>query len=45
MFREQRRTLFKNKKNVLVDHFHENTPKKVKKQLIKEGAISQCVPM
>lgn len=44
MFNDQRKTIFKNKTNVLVDNFYENTPKKIKTKLIKEGAISQCVP-
>jgi len=43
MFNDQRKTIFKNKTNVLVDNFYENTPKKIKNKLIKEGAISQCV--
>lgn len=41
-FNDQRKTVFKNKTNVLVDNFYENTPKKIKNKLIKEGAISQC---
>lgn len=45
MFTAQRKSIFKNKRNVLINGFHENTPKKLKKQLQKEGAISQCVPM
>jgi hypothetical protein len=44
-YTSQRKTIFKNKRNVLINGFHENTPKKLKKQLLKEGAISQCVPM
>jgi len=43
MFNNDRKTIFKNKTNVLVDNFYENTPKKIKNKLIKEGAISQCV--
>jgi len=45
IFNKQRKSIFKNKTNVLVDNFYENTPVKIKKQLIKEGAISQCLPM
>lgn len=45
VFNNQRKEIFKNKTNVLIDNFYENTPAKVKKQLLKEGAISQCVPM
>jgi hypothetical protein len=45
LYTSQRKTIFKNKRNVLINGFHENTPKKLKKQLLKEGAISQCVPM
>lgn len=44
IFNNQRKKIFNNKTNVLVDHFYEKTPEHVKKQLIKEGAISQCVP-
>jgi hypothetical protein len=44
MYNKQRKDIFKNKSNVLIDNFYENTPNKIKKQLIKEGAISQCVP-
>jgi len=43
MFNNDRKTIFKNKTNVLVDNFYENTPKKIKNKLIKEGAISQCI--
>jgi hypothetical protein len=45
IFNNQRKTIFNNKKNVLVDNFYENTPDKIKKQLLKEGAISQCIPI
>ena len=41
----QRKSIFKNKTNVLIDNFYENTPGKIKNQLVKEGAISQCIPM
>ena len=44
MFNDQRKSIFKNKTNVLIDNFYEKTPNKLKTQLIKEGAISQCVP-
>ena len=45
IFNNQRKSIFNNKSNVLVDNFYENTPEKIKNQLIKEGAISQCLPM
>jgi hypothetical protein len=45
IYNNQRKTIFNNKTNVLVDNFYENTPNKIKSQLIKEGAISQCIPM
>jgi hypothetical protein len=45
IFNKQRKSIFKNKTNVLVDNFYENTPEQMKKQLIKEGAISQCLPI
>jgi len=44
MFNDQRKNIFNNKTNVLIDNFYEKTPNKIKNQLIKEGAISQCVP-
>jgi small-conductance mechanosensitive channel len=44
LFNKQRKSIFKNKTNVLVDNFYEKTNAKLKKQLIKEGAISQCTP-
>jgi len=44
MFNDQRKSIFNNKTNVLIDNFYEKTPHKFKNQLIKEGAISQCVP-
>jgi hypothetical protein len=45
IFNNQRKKIFGNKKNVLLDNFYENTPVQIKKQLIKEGAISQCLPI
>ena len=45
MFNDQRKSIFNNKTTVLIDNFYEKTPNKIKNQLIKEGAISQCVPM
>jgi hypothetical protein len=45
MYKNQRKSIFKNKTNVLIDNFYENTPEKTKNKLIKEGAISSCVPM
>jgi len=42
LFKKQRKEIFKNKKNVLVDNFYEGTSKKIKNKLIKEGAISKC---
>jgi len=44
MFNDQRKSIFNNKTNVLIDNFYEKTPHKIKNQMIKEGAISQCVP-
>lgn len=44
-YSDVRKNIFEGKTNVLIDSFHENTPDKIKKELIKEGAISQCVPM
>ena len=43
LFKKQRKDIFKNKKNVLVDNFYEGTSTKIKNKLIKEGAISQCI--
>ena len=40
---KRRKDIFKNKTNVLRDNFYENTPDQIKKKLIKEGAISQCI--
>jgi len=45
IFNNQRKSIFKNKSNVLEDNFYENTPENIKTQLKKEGAISQCIPM
>jgi hypothetical protein len=42
LFKKQRKEIFKNKKNVLVDNFYEGTSTKTKNKLIKEGAISKC---
>ena len=42
LFKKQRKDIFKNKKNVLVDNFYEGTSTKTKNKLIKEGAISKC---
>ena len=39
---KRRKDIFKNKTNVLVDNFHENTPDEIKQKLVKEGAISDC---
>ena len=39
---DKRKVIFGNKTNVLVDSFYENTPKKTKDKLIKEGSISEC---
>ena len=44
IFNNQRKSIFKNKTNVLIDNFYEKTPEKTKNKLIKEGAISSCVP-
>ena len=43
LFNNQRISIFNNKTNVLIDSFYEKTPNKIKNQLRKEGAISQCV--
>jgi len=45
IFNNQRKKIFGNKENVLIDNFYENTPEKMKKQLLNEGAISQCLPI
>jgi hypothetical protein len=45
IFNKQRKNIFKNKTNVLVNNFYENTPLKTKNDLLKEGAISQCSPI
>lgn len=42
LFKKQRKDIFKNKKNVLVNNFYEGTSTKIKNKLIKEGAISKC---
>jgi serine/threonine protein kinase len=44
IFTKRRKEIFKNKSNVLKDNFYENIPEQEKKQLLKEGAISECVP-
>ena len=44
IYNNQRKSIFKNKTNVLIDNFYENTPEKTKNKLIKEGAISSCIP-
>jgi hypothetical protein len=44
MYNDQRKSIFQKKTNVLIDHFYENTPRNTKKQLLKEGAISHCIP-
>lgn len=44
IYNKQRKNIFNNKTNVLIDNFYENTPNKIKNKLIKEGAISQCIP-
>ena len=45
IYNNQRKSIFKNKTNVLIDNFYEKTPEKTKNKLIKEGAISSCVPV
>jgi hypothetical protein len=45
IYNNQRKSIFKNKTNVLIDNFYEKTPEKTKNKLIKEGAISSCVPI
>jgi serine/threonine protein kinase len=42
IFTKRRKDIFKNKSNVLIDNFYENIPQQTKKNLIKEGAISEC---
>jgi serine/threonine protein kinase len=42
IFSKLRKDIFKNKRNVLIDNFYENLPEQTKKNLIKEGAISNC---
>jgi hypothetical protein len=44
IFTKRRKEIFKNKKNVLIDNFYENIPEQTKKNLLKEGAISECIP-
>ena len=44
IFNNQRKGIFNDKTNVLIDDFYEKTPDKIKNQLIKEGAISNCLP-
>ena len=43
-FTKKRKDIFKNKRNVLIDNFYENIPEVTKKNLIKEGALSECTP-
>ena len=45
VFTKKRKEIFKKKRNVLIDNFYENTPELTKKNLIKEGAISECTPL
>ena len=45
IFTKKRKDIFKNKNNVLLDNFYENIPEITKKNLIKEGAISECLPV
>jgi len=42
LFKKQRKELFKNKTNVLVDNFYEGISSQSKNKVIKEGAISKC---
>jgi hypothetical protein len=42
IFTKRRKDIFKNKTNVLIDNFYENYDKKIKKNLINKGAISDC---
>jgi small-conductance mechanosensitive channel len=44
IFTKKRKDLFHNKRNVLIDNFYEKMPEVNKKKLIKEGAISDCIP-
>jgi len=44
LFEEQRKKIFGNKTNVLVDGFYENAPKKYLEEIKKDGAISLCSP-
>ena len=45
LFEEQRKKIFGNKTNVLVDGFYENAPKKYLEEIKKDGAISLCSPV
>jgi len=42
---KNRKKLFGNKKNILIDDFYENAPKKYLDAIKKDGAISLCSPM
>ena len=42
LFKKQRKEIFKNRTNVLVDNFYEGISSQSKNKLIKEGAISKC---
>jgi hypothetical protein len=43
IFTKKRKDIFKNKTNVLVDNFYENASEQTKQNLLKEGAISDCI--
>jgi hypothetical protein len=45
LFEEERKKVFGNKANVLVDGFYENAPKKYLEEIKKQGAISLCSPV
>uniref|UniRef100_A0A6C0E590 Uncharacterized protein n=1 Tax=viral metagenome TaxID=1070528 RepID=A0A6C0E590_9ZZZZ len=42
---KKRKTLFGNKKNILIDNFYENASKKYLDAIKKEGAVSLCSPI
>ena len=43
IFSKQRKAIFKNKNNILIDNFYEKIPEKTKNEFLREGAISNCV--
>jgi hypothetical protein len=45
MLEEQRKTIFRDKTDVLKDNFYEKAPKKYVDEIKKDGAISLCSPI